>query len=429
MPIYNNDISENNMIRRFHICVLVVIFSAFLLVPAAWGAGLWLYEQGTPDSGMAAAGRAALASDASTVGVNPAGMTRLERSELMVGFTGLDVNAEFDISSATHSGGDGGNAGSFVPAGSLSYAHKLSPDLSIGIAAGSYFGLGLDYDDDWAGRYYSQEAELTTLIVNPGIAYRVNEQFSIGAGVSIVYGKLYQEIAVNNLAGRPDGQLKLDEDDISYGFNLGILYEPIRGTRFGLTYRSEVDLEFEDTVSAKGILPPLTLLTGKKVDLDMTIPQAVMLSGYHQLTDKLALTANLGWQDWSEFGKQEFTIKDQNTTRLTVDKDYDDTWHYAVGAQYRIYEPWLLSVGFAYDSSPVDDKTQNSPDLALDSQYRYACGLQYDWNQDVTVGVAYEYLDLGDGKLEQSGVLSGDLAGKYEPFHAHVISLNMAWKF
>jgi len=154
-----------------------------------------------------------------------------------------------------------------------------------------------------------------------------------------------------------------------------------------------------------------------------------MLSGYHQLTDKLALTANLGWQDWSEFGKQEFTIKDQNTTRLTVDKDYDDTWHYAVGAQYRIYEPWLLSVGFAYDSSPVDDKTQNSPDLALDSQYRYACGLQYDWNQDVTVGVAYEYLDLGDGKLEQSGVLSGDLAGKYEPFHAHVISLNMAWKF
>jgi len=88
-----------------------------------------------------------------------------------------------------------------------------------------------------------------------------------------------------------------------------------------------------------------------------------------------------------------------------------------------------LSVGFAYDSSPVDDRTQNSPDLALDSQYRYACGLQYDWNQDVTVGVAYEYLDLGEGKLEQSGVLSGDLAGKYDPFHVHVISLNMAWKF
>jgi len=406
---------------------LLTVF--FMLPGLASASGVWLYEQGTPDSGMAAAGRAALASDASTVGANPAGMTRLERSELLIGFAGLDVNAKFDISSTNRSGGNGGNAGSFVPAGSLSYAHKLSPDLSIGIAAASYFGLGLDYDDDWAGRYYCQEAELVTFAVNPGIGYRVNEQFSIGAGVSIVYGKLYQEIAVNNLAGRPDGRLKLDEDDIGYGFNLGVLYEPIRGTRLGLTYRSEVDLEFKDIASARGILPPLTLLTGKKVDLDLTIPQAVMLSGYHQLTDRLALTANLGWQDHSEFGKQEFTIKDQSSTSLTVDKDYDDTWHYAIGAQYRISEPWLLSVGFAYDSSPVDDKTKNSPDLALDSQYRYACGLQYDWNQDITVGVAYEYIDLGEGKLEQSGVLSGDLAGKYDPFHVHVISLNMAWKF
>lgn len=412
------------------ITLWLLLLTVFFMLPGlASAAGLWLYEQGTPDSGMAAAGRAALASDASTVGANPAGMTRLERTELLVGFAGLDVNAKFDISSANRSGGNGGNAGSFVPAGSLSYAHKLSPDLSIGIGAASYFGLGLDYDDDWAGRYYCQEAELVTFAVNPGIGYRINEQFSIGAGVSIVYGKLYQEIAVNNLAGRPDGQLKLDEDDIGYGFNLGILYEPIRGTRFGLTYRSEVDLEFGDIASARGILPPLTLLTGKKVDLDLTIPQIVMLSGYHQLTDKLALTANLGWQDWSEFGKQEFTIKDQNSTKLTVDKDYDDTWHYAVGAQYRISDPWLLSLGFAYDSSPVDNRTQNSPDLALDSQYRYACGLQYDWNQNITVGVAYEYLDLGEGKLKQSGTLSGDLAGRYDPFHAHVISLNMAWKF
>ncbi len=88
-----------------------------------------------------------------------------------------------------------------------------------------------------------------------------------------------------------------------------------------------------------------------------------------------------------------------------------------------------MSCGFAYDTSPVDDKTQNSPDLALDSQYRYACGLQYDWSKDLTVGIAYEYLDLGDAKLEQSGTLAGDLTGKYDPFSAHVFSLNLAWKF
>ena len=415
--------------KCFRFKLLLIAVSLLSLPGMASAAGIWLYEQGTPDSGMASAGRAALASDASTVGFNPAGMTRLERSELLIGFAGLDFKAEFDISSTTNDGGDGGKAGSFVPVCSLSYAHKLSPDLSIGIVAASYFGLGLDFDNDWAGRYYCQESELVTFGVNPAIAYRINEKFSIGAGINIIYSKFYQEIAVNNLAGRPDGQIKLDEDDISFGFNLGILYEPILGTRFGLTYRSEVDLEFDDTVRTKGILPPLDRLTGKKVDLEMTIPQAVMFSVYHQLTDKLALTANLGWQDQSAFGKQEFTIKDVDSTSLTVDKDYDDTWHYAIGAQYRISDPWLLSCGFAYDTSPVDDKTQNSPDLAFDSQYRYACGLQYDWNEDITIGFAYEYLDLGEAELEQSGTLAGDLVGEYDTFHVHVVTLNMAWKF
>jgi long-chain fatty acid transport protein len=51
----------------------------------AYGAGLWLYEQATPDMGSASAGRVALASDASTAAVNPAGMTRLERSQMLGG--------------------------------------------------------------------------------------------------------------------------------------------------------------------------------------------------------------------------------------------------------------------------------------------------------------------------------------------------------
>lgn len=61
----------------------LAVFSVFIvcLVPlSGWAAGLWLYEQATPDMGSASAGRVALASDASTASVNPAGMTLLDRS-------------------------------------------------------------------------------------------------------------------------------------------------------------------------------------------------------------------------------------------------------------------------------------------------------------------------------------------------------------
>ncbi|MEA1921509.1 MAG: hypothetical protein U9N63_02515 [Pseudomonadota bacterium] len=82
-----------------------------------------------------------------------------------------------------------------------------------------------------------------------------------------------------------------------------------------------------------------------------------------------------------------------------------------------------------YYTSPVDHKINNSSSLALDRQYRYACSAQYEWNEDLTIGFGYEYLDLGDGKLEKSGTLAGELAGKFAPYYVHVVTLNMAWKF
>jgi len=97
------------MIPRSYHWVLLVLFNVFLLVPAAWGAGLWLYETGGPDLGIAGTGRAALAADASTAGSNPAGMTRLDRSQMLGVVQGLYVNSRFDTQPSGFGGGDGGN--------------------------------------------------------------------------------------------------------------------------------------------------------------------------------------------------------------------------------------------------------------------------------------------------------------------------------
>jgi long-chain fatty acid transport protein len=296
------------MIPRSYHCVLLALFSVFLLVPTAWGGGVWLYEGGTPDLGTAGAGRAVLANDASTAGANPAGMTRLDRSQMLSAVQGLYVNSKFDTQSSGFGGGDGGNAGGFVPSGGLHYVHRVTDDFRLGISAGSYFGLGVDYGDDWAGRYYTTQAELLTFGINPGAGYRINNWLSVGAGFSVLYATLDQKAAVNNSAvpgqaGLADGKLKIEDDDVAYGFNLGLMLTPRDHTRVGITYRSEVDLEFNDAVSLNNIGPVLqglfniSGLAGSKVDIDMTLPQAVMLSAYHQLTDRWAVMGNIGWQD------------------------------------------------------------------------------------------------------------------------------------
>ena len=56
------------------------------------------------------------------------------------------------------------------------------------------------------------------------------------------------------------------------------------------------------------------------------------------------------------------TTSATTSTKFTQDLDYDDTWHFALGAQYRFAEGWLWSVGAAYDTSPTDDDTR-TPDL------------------------------------------------------------------
>ena len=418
-------------------CLIGAALFAALFATTARAGGLWMYEQAAPDMGLAAAGRAAAAKDASTAGGNPAGMTRLDRSQLATGFLALFPSIKFDTDDSSFGGGDGGNAGYFTPVATLHYVHSVTSDFKLGVAAGSYFGLGIDYDDDWAGRYYFLEGEFLTFGINPVAAYRVSKWLSVGAGVSIVRSEYNAKTAVRNLEpGSGDGRLKFEDTDLGFGGNAGVLIEPREGTRFGVNYRSRVDLTYKDRPDLKGAGPLLTAaldligVAGSKLELEMEIPQAVMTSAYHELTENLAIMGNVGWQDWSSFGNIDVSVDSDTAKSLTADLGYKDTWHFALGAQYRFAEPWLVSAGFAYDTSAADSGKKRTPALPLDRQIRVGTGIQYDWNDDVTLGAAYEFAHLGDGNINQSGGnLRGDLKGDYQENHIHFVNVNVVWKF
>jgi long-chain fatty acid transport protein len=403
----------------------------------AFAGGLWMYEGAMPDMGMANAGRAASALDASTAGGNPAAMTVLDRSQIETGFMGISLTSKFRVQNATYGGGGGGNAGYFTPNGTLAYVHCVNDRLRLGIMAGSYFGLGLKYGNHWSGRYYVQDADLMTAGINPVIGYRLNDYFSIGGGVSAVGGKMYNKTAINALLPRRgDGELKYEDTDLGYGYNLGILFELSKQTRFGLTYRSPVDLKFKDKpdVRREGwVLDSLLNLKNRSkrnLGIDMTLPQAIMFSAWHQLTSRLAICGNLGWQDWDKFGKPEISITGNTSRAFTADLKYRDTYHVALGGQYRFAPKWLASCGASYDTSPIKHDYNRSPMLPLDRAIRYGAGLQYDINDDITIGGAYEFIDCGTARVDkQGGPLRGNIQGKYTKNYINVFNLNVVWKF
>ncbi len=404
----------------------------FLTLSSAQAGGLYLYEIGGPDVGLAAAGYAARAQDASTAFTNPAGMTRLERPSLMLGAQPMYIHIDFSPDSNTTVGpADSGDSNGWIPAGGMFYVHPVNDKLALGLAIGGNFGLALDYQDDWVGRYYVQEVTLQAVFIQPAIAWQVNDQFSVGAGVSMVYGMLEQKMAINRIVEGDDAELKLKDEDWTVQFNLGVLYEPVPGTRFGLTYLSAADLDFSDKADISGFGDRLTEALGfgtRTIDLGMTMPQAVMFSVYHDVNDRLALMANLGWQDWSEFGKVDVDISDTKVD-LTTDLDYKDTWHVALGAQYRVTEPWLLTAGIAYDSAMIDEKDLG-PALPVGESWRFGLGGRYDWSKDLTLSAAYELAWGGDLDMDiERSPLAGRVSGTYENAAIHFVSLNAEWRF
>ncbi len=408
-------------------------------VTSARAAGLLLYETGAPDLGTASAGRAAMAADASTAAANPAGMTLLDRSQLLGASGALLPSNNFDVApQTTTSGGGGGNAGVFMPIGGFFYVYKLSERVRLGVDAISDFAGNFNYGKTWTGRYYVTREPLITGKVNPSIAYEVNDWLSVGAGFSFSVGRLLFQSKINRNPpklplGLADGGLAIESWDEAFGGNVGILLRPIAKLRVGLTYQSPVDYKFGFRPHVTGLGPLLsrlrTRIGGVKANIPMEVPQQVMLSGLYDLTPNFSLMGNVGWQNWSAFGEFPIGISALKQRTVEANLHFSDTCQIAIGQQFRFGEKWLWSAGFAYDSSPVS-KANRVPTLPLDRQLRYGTGIQYQINRDITAGLAWELMDAGPAPFSaRRGPLAGTLQGHLSSDYYNFLALNIIWKF
>jgi long-chain fatty acid transport protein len=419
--------------KKYGCSVFISILLAIVAVAPANAGGLWLSEEATPDMGVGGAGREAAGLDASTSSGNPAAMTKLDRSQMEGGIVGFYPNMKFDVKSAAHGGNDGGNAGKFGIVPTLYYVHSLDSDLKMGIGVGSYLGGAVSYSNEWAGRYYVQSGSVTTASVNPTIGWRIAPWLSVGGGFNLVYGALSERVAINTPAAAGDGRLKYDASDVGYGYNLGALFEFSPQTRVGVTYLSQVNLDFKDDLKFKNLGSFATDLLASgllnsQLKINLNLPAQLSLGAYQALTDRLALVGTVNWQNWSKFGEPEISVGDSNT--VTKNLDYQDTYHVGLGVYYRVADPWLLMAGFGYDTSPTDSSSARSPLLPLGESYRYATGVQYDWNKNFSIGAAYTLIYGGKAKINRTGgPLQGELEGEYDTNFIHAFNMNLVYRF
>jgi long-chain fatty acid transport protein len=409
-------------------------------------AGFALIEQSVSGIGTAYAGAAATADSVDTLNFNPAGMTRLPGTRAGAAVHLIEPNTEFnnegtrDVVGNPIPGGDGGDASDLAAVPHFYLTHQLSDKTWLGLAVNAPFGLTTEYKSDWVGRYHAIKSQVTTVNINPSIAYRVNDQFSFALGVSAMYldgeftnavdfGLLNLPLPGNPVvgwagdptvgAGDADGKLKLTADDWSWGGNVGLLFEPSEDTRIGIHYRSEVKQKLKG--DAKFRLPNPALAAAfpnSDVKVDVDLPATASLSGFHQLNREWAVVGDYTWTGWSSIPELRFEFDSGLPDGVTT-FDWKDTSRVAIGT---IYTPensdWTYRLGAAYDESPIKDAASRSARLPDADRIWLSVGAGFNPSADLQIDFGYAHLFKNDARIAKTATgedqLRGALNGSYE---------------
>ena len=410
--------------------------TAFAVGSSAQAAGYALREQSTTAQGTAFAGATASASDVSYMFFNPASLGWVERVEIEAMGTAVMPKVKLKSASGSTVLGtpiSGGTEEDDIAENAVLPAFYAAVPLPYGVRVGMGvnvpYGLETDYSRDWVGRYHGIRSEVTTVNFNPAIAWRPTSWLGMGGGFQAQYidGTLTNAIDFGTIGaaaripgavpGGDDGHARLHGDDWAYGWNAGVILEPVTGTRVGLAYRSEVDHTLRGDVNFTGddagianlIRAGTGLFTDTDADLSLTTPASLSFGLHHDLTDRVALMAEAQWTDWSVF--DQLTVKFDNPAQddSVTEEEWRDAWFFALGATFKATEQLVLRAGVAYDQSPVrgDYRTPRIPDgdrywLSLGAGWRPASWLDLD--------AAFTYIDVDSTSVRLAASDTGSTA-------------------
>jgi len=255
------------------ICFVTV---SLMFAQHAFAGGLYLSQLNSPVSlGTAGVNNVVnnLAADAAYT--NPAGMTGIERDTIMPGFQILFPKVEFESTIADGGGDDGGNAGDIAAVPGFNAVKVLSDKWRLGVAVTAPLGGGVDYGNNFVGRYQATRAFLTGLGVTPSLGYKINDSVSVGFGVTAIYTNMDMNIAINRPGLLPDGFVNIDNiDDWSAQGVLGLTWQVTDKALLGLVYRTKSEIELEGDLTISGA-PLINLITGSPntIGLDFDVAQ------------------------------------------------------------------------------------------------------------------------------------------------------------
>lgn len=380
-----------------------------------YAAGFQLSEQSAIQMGRAMAGAGVVGDDLSAVHYNPAGMTLLSGTRMQATGTWVAVNLDYEGDSGQSE--NGRLKGQIIPAGFIT--HQINDSLWAGLGLTVPYGMGTEYGEGWEGKSRGTESMILTFDINPNLAWKVNEKLSVGGGISLQYAKAELGMGMSPMQANVKG------DSWAWGWNVGLMFQPVETVRLGLAYRSHIAHNAEGHTDVKG---PLNLTSDMKVRIKT--PDTVTLSASWEATDALRLSGTARWSKWSNFRSLNVQNLDLAGTKLgttVVENNWDDTWFFSVGADYKLNGQWTVRGGVAYDLGPVENQYRMAVIPDTDRVW-FSGGASYKYTDNLTFDFGATYIK-GVGDTDLYDKVGGKKIGEFKSLDSYIFSAQMQYLF
>jgi long-chain fatty acid transport protein len=423
-----------NPLFRYHYALFLIYFmmGSVSLTGEAIAAGFALQNQNGAGTGYAYAGAAAVAQDASTIYFNPAGMTYLAPGHHISGAGNLLARSlkfkdnASDPLLAYPLGDNGGQGGGWALVPAVYWSMSITPAIRAGLGISPTFGNATEWSNTFVGRYQGVHSEISTINANPSIAWRVNDVISLGAGLNVVRfeADLRSMMPLTSmLPARVDAETKVKGDDISFGYNLGAMFQLTPATRIGLTYRSTIDLKVKGNTEIPGNKIPAFV----SVELPNTVSAAVS----HMVNERLQLLGDFTWTGWSNIPALSVQNRATGSIMSHEPLGFKDTYRVGVGTQYQYSDTLRLRAGTAWDQSPTQNSTDRTVRLPDSDRVWLAVGLNQKIGKKTSIDLGYAHLFFDKAEINRPTNSNPELQVVRGSFNTsvHILSVQLNHQF
>ena len=433
---------QTNKALRIAIAALLPTTAGLWCAQSVHAAGFALLEQNSSGLGNAYAGAGAVSEDASTIFFNSAGLTQLKRPSLVLNAAAIKLKSEFNNAGSAPAlgqslGSTGGDSGDLTIVPALYLAVPLTDRLAGGVGVNAPFGLKTEYDDDWMGRFQAVKSDVKTININTALAFKVHDKVSVGIGAdyqtidaTLTKGVNYTAVvasvspALIGAAAGLQGSSGVKGTDSAWGFDVGVLFTPTDSTKLGLSYRSAIKYSIDGNAvitapsSSNGTVQAIingaraSTLADGPVNLKIKLPASARAAVSQKLGSAVELLGEVSWMQWSSIEELRI-VRPNGVTLSNTPENWDNTWRYALGANWQVKDGLKLRAGVAFDQSPVPDATR-TPRLPDNDRTWLSLGAKLDVTKNVALDFGYTHLFAKDGDLNQNdgnANLSGLLLG------------------